>query len=177
MEGPRPTSSEACTPASSDRPWRVESRRLPEQQEQMARRGKMDEPNLLERLGKGRVSAAGQSDTAHRIGWACRICRILQRHGFLQGSGALVPSFTTWSASGNFCCCVHGTFISSKNKDYQYREMMMRRSWSEVVNEDLGSTPRIHTKTPSMRIYDPRAGETESGRSLLLAGQPIQPGW
>lgn len=72
MEGPGPTSSEACTPACSDRPWRVESRRLPEQQEQMARRGKMDEPNLLERLGKGGVSAAGQSDTVHRIGWACR---------------------------------------------------------------------------------------------------------
>ena len=55
-----------------------ESRRLPKQQEQMARRGKMDEPNLLERLGKGGVSAAGQSDTAHRIGWACHVCRILQ---------------------------------------------------------------------------------------------------
>lgn len=102
MERPRSTSSEACTAASSDRPRRVESRRLPKQQEQMARRGKMDEPNLLERLGKGGVSAAGQSDTAHRTGWACRVCRILQQHCFLQGSGALVPSFVTWSASGNF---------------------------------------------------------------------------
>jgi hypothetical protein len=46
----------------------VESRRLQEQQEQMARKGKMEEPNLLERLGKGRVSAAGQSDAVHRTG-------------------------------------------------------------------------------------------------------------
>lgn len=86
MEGPRPTSSEACTPACSDRPWRAGSRRLQEQQEQMARRGKMEEPSLQKRLGKGGVSAAGQSDTVHGTEWTCGS---LQQHTL----GAPVPSF------------------------------------------------------------------------------------
>lgn len=98
MEGLRPTSSEACTAACSDRPWRAGSRRLQEQQEQMARRGKMEEPGLLERLGKGGVSAAGQSDTVHGTGWTCGS---LQQYCRPQGSGALVSSFLARSASNN----------------------------------------------------------------------------
>lgn len=162
MEGPRPTSSVARTPACSDRSWREGSRRLQEQREQMARRGKMEEPGLLERLRKGGVSAAGPSDTVQGTGWTfgsfqqhCRSPSGQQRSG-TQLLGMVCqrqPVFLT-SIAVDLTPSFH-TNVEALDRD-NYREVLGNASgWPLLCKqEDLGSIPRLQIKIPSMTIRD-----------------------
>lgn len=143
MEGPRPTSSEACTPACSDRPWRAGSTRLQEQQEQMARRGKMEEPGLLERLRKGGVSAAGQSDAVHGTG---RTCGSFQQHCRLQSGGALYSA--SWHSLPAATRTEYFHFAQTWTRSI---EIIMGRHWGIVQDSPYFANRRAWVQFPESK--------------------------